>query len=77
MSQPTANIVMLPVRERVGEPIREAVWQLNPGQLLTVAGNLIRMANDAAEREDDIDFYDNVRAAHLCLERIVIERSAT
>ena len=77
MSQPTANIVMLPVRERVGEPIREAVWQLNPGQLLTVAGNLIRMANDAAEREDNINSYDHVRAAHLCLERIVIERSVT
>ena len=76
MSQPTAEIVFLPVQERAGDPVREAVWNLDCRQLLAAAGTLIRMADDAAGREDDEDFYNRVSAAYLCLERVLVEQAA-
>ena len=75
MSQSTAEIVFLPVRERPGEPLRQAVWQLDQSQLLHAAGSLVRMASDAAEREDDVEFYERIRGAYLCLERVLIEQA--
>ena len=74
MSQSTAEIVFLPVRERPGEPLRQAVWQLNRSQLLPAVGSLVRMATDAAEREDDAEFYERIRGAYLCLERVLVEQ---
>ena len=73
MSQSTAEIVVLPVRDRPGEPLREAVWQLNRSQLLPAVGSLVRMATEAADREDDGEFYERIRGAYLCLERILVE----
>ncbi len=73
MSQSSAEIVFLPVRDRSGEPLREAVWQLNRSQLLPAVGSLVRMATEAADREDDAEFYDRIRGAYLCLERVLVE----
>ena len=75
MSQSTAEFVFLPVRERPGEPLRQAVWQLDQSQLLVAAGSLVRMATDAADREDDEEFYERIRGAYLCLERVLVEQA--
>ena len=74
MSQSTAEILVLPVRERPGEPLRQAVSQLDACQLLVAAGSLVRMATDAADREDDVEFYERIRGAYLCLERVLVEQ---
>jgi hypothetical protein len=65
------NVIPLPIREKPTEVLREAVAELYDSDLLPCAHNLTRLATEAAERGDDADFYDRVKSAWLCLERIL------
>ena len=65
-----------PVRERPGDPLRQAVWHLEQSHLLLAAGSLVRMTTDVAEREDDVEFYERIRGAYLCLERALVEQAS-
>ena len=73
MSGETAKIFNFPVFEKTLDVLREAIWQLDPGELLTATGSLVSLAMDASERGDDTDFYDRTKAAYLALERVLIE----
>ena len=46
----TGEIVFLPVPAASSDPIRYAVWQIDPSQLLIVTSSLVRMLIDAFER---------------------------
>jgi hypothetical protein len=68
---PADNVIPLPIREKPTEVLREAVAELYDSDLLPCAQSLLPLALEAAGRGDDADFYDRVKSAWLCLERIL------
>ncbi len=73
MADKTAEIIPFPTRAKPSRSARKAVAQLHSHELLFAAGALVSLAIEGYAVSDDDEFYELIEAAHLALERLLVE----
>lgn len=75
MADKTAEIIPFPDRKKLPAGSQWALGVLCTHQLLSTACALMNLAVNAHEVSDDVNFYELIKAIHVTLERLLVERN--